>query len=73
MLINLTVAELRSVAHAGASLEVDGARFTTDELRSIAHALSKNSYLKVFNGNSKTVDELRSIAHAAAPGNVIFA
>ena len=72
MINHLSVDDLRAVAHAGASLDIDGASYSVDDLRAVAHALSKNAHLKVFHSDSKSVDELRAIAHAR-PGYVIFA
>ena len=66
------VSDLISIAAAGASLEVDGSRYSGLELVSVAAALKDNAYLKVHNGNSKSLSDCISIA-AAKRGQVIFA
>lgn len=64
--------ELSGIAHAGGSLEVDGAKYSALELSGIAHALKPNATLKIHNSDSKSPLELSGIAHAK-PGQVIFA
>ena len=66
--------ELRTIAHAGGGMEINGSQFSTDDLRAIAHAVagSKARCLVIHNAKSKSTDDLRAIAHAAA-GKVIFA
>jgi len=66
--------DLRSIAHAGGGMEINGGHFTPEELRSIAHAIagSKASRLVIHNSKSHATEDLRSVAHAA-PGKVIFA
>jgi hypothetical protein len=72
MIKGKTALELSAIAHAGGSLEVNGAQYTALELTGVAHALQKSATLKVHNSDSKTALELTSISHAA-PGRVIFA
>ena len=72
MITRKTVLDLRTIAAAGGSLEVDGTRYTALDLRTIA-AAGKNHGAKliVHEADRFTALDLRTVA-AASPGNVTF-
>lgn len=72
MISRKTSESLRQLALQGASLEVDGARFTSESLRVLALALKPGAHLKICNSDKFTTDSLSTIA-LAKPGQVIFA
>jgi hypothetical protein len=72
MITDKTAAELQNLAELGASLEIDGYRFNVDEIKRIALALKRESYLKISNSHSKRIDELQDILLSTS-GQVIFA
>lgn len=73
MLSNKTAQELVSIALAGGNLEVDGSRYTSGELTSVALAGQKaGSRLVIRNSNKFTAEEMSSIA-LAGKGRVTFA
>ncbi|MEY9220663.1 hypothetical protein [Bradyrhizobium ottawaense] len=72
MIHGRTALELQGLAAFGASLEVDGSRYTALELQSIAVMLRPGSHLRVCNTGGKSALELQGIA-AIKPGQVIFA
>lgn len=72
MIQHLTALECGSVAARGASLEVNGLKYTALELGSIAARLSNGAYLKVLHSEKFTALEIGSVA-ARKPGQVIFA
>ena len=72
MIEHLSALELGGIASKGASLEVNGAQFSAEELGGIAARLTDNATIKIFCSSTKTALELGAIA-ASKPGQVIFA
>ena len=68
----LATRELVSIVRHGASLEVDGSRYTSDELALLAENVTAEAHLKINNSGSFSARELASIAQTG-PGQVIFA
>jgi hypothetical protein len=64
--------DLVTIAQSGGSLEVDGSRYTPDELALIAEAVTTEAHLKINNSGSFSAKELAVIAKTG-PGQVIFA
>jgi hypothetical protein len=68
----LATGELVSIVQQGASLEVDGSRYTSDELALIAENVTGQAHLKISNSGGFSARELAAIANSG-PGQVIFA
>lgn len=68
----LATGELLSIVRQGASLELDGSKYTSDELTLLAENVTDQAYLKISNSGSFTAKELTAIARSG-PGQVIFA
>ncbi len=68
----LATPELVSIARHGASLEVDGSKYTSAELALLADAVTDQAHLKIHNSGSFSAKELSAIAQRG-PGQVIFA
>ena len=64
--------DLIAIAQHGASLELDGLRFSSEELTLLAENVGDDAHLKIANSGSFTREELSAIA-LSAPGQVIFA
>ena len=68
----LRTQDLVAIAKDGASLELDGSRFSSEELTLLAENVSDQAHLKIANSGNFTREELSTIA-LSAPGQVIFA
>jgi len=68
----LATRELLSIVRQGASLELDGSKYTPDELALLAENVTDQAHLKISNSGGFTVKELAAIARSG-PGQVIFA
>lgn len=68
----LATLDLVSIARQGASLEVDGSKYTSDELALLARNMTDQAHLKVSKSGTFTAGELAAIARSG-PGQVIFA
>jgi len=64
--------DLVTIVRSGASLEVDGSRYSSDELELIAENVAEQASLKINNSGSFSAKELAAIAQTG-PGQVIFA
>jgi hypothetical protein len=64
-------ADLIKLALAGSGLELDGRRYSTQDLMAIVRALKSNCTLVVTNADEKTTSDLVALAEAA-PGRVVF-
>ncbi|QHP80883.1 hypothetical protein EO763_13610 [Pectobacterium odoriferum] len=64
--------DLIDIAKAGASLVIDGTKFTKYEIIDVAEVILNGHSLEVQNSSSKTKYELIDIAKAAKKGRVIF-
>jgi len=71
MLTHLNALDLGAVAARGASLEVDGARFSAVDLGAVAARLTDGAFLRIGNAQRFSALELGSIA-ARKPGQVVF-
>jgi hypothetical protein len=69
---NKTSAELIEIARNGGSLELDGAKYTNEDLVQIARSLTDQAKLTIHNANMKTATELVEIARNGH-GKVTFA
>ena len=69
---DLATHDLVTVVQHGASLEVDGSRYTSDELALLAENVTDQAHLKINNSGSFSAKELAAIAQSG-PGQVIFA
>lgn len=72
MIEHLSALELGSVAARGASLEVNGQRYSALDLGSVAARLHAGAHLKIMHSERFSALEIGSIA-ARKPGQVIFA
>ncbi|MDH7805720.1 MULTISPECIES: hypothetical protein [unclassified Rhizobium] len=72
MITNKTSDSLKQLARAGASLEVDAARFPSATLAQVAALLQPGAFLKVCNSDRYATDGLHNIV-SAKPGQVILA
>ncbi|ELB2049406.1 hypothetical protein QNZ80_004603 [Vibrio parahaemolyticus] len=70
--MNKTKHELIDIAKAGASLVIDGQKFTKHEIIDIAKVIMDGCTIEVQNCHNKTKHELIDIAKAAKVGKVIF-
>jgi hypothetical protein len=68
----LATRELLSIVRQGASLELDGSKYSPDELALLAENVTDQAYLKISNSGGFTAKELAAIARSG-PGQVIFA
>lgn len=68
----LATRELLSIVRQGASLELDGSKYTPDELALLAENVTDQAHLKISNSGGFTAKELAAIARSG-PGQVIFA
>ncbi len=68
----LATRELVSIVRHGASLEVDGSRYTSDELGLLAENVTDQAHLKINNSGGFSARELAAIAQRG-PGQVILA
>ena len=64
--------DLVAIAQHGASLELDGAKYSSDELALIAENVSDDAHLRIKNSGGFSAKELATIAKRG-PGQVIFA
>lgn len=64
--------DLVLLAEAGASMSVDGRRYATADLLTVAHALGKEGRLAIVNSDGKATDDLVPIV-SAAPGRITLA
>ncbi|WP_045382845.1 hypothetical protein [Vibrio campbellii] len=64
--------ELIDIAKVGASLVIDGQKFTKYEIIDIAEAILDGCTIEVRNSHAKTKYELIDIAKAVKVGKVIF-
>ena len=72
MISKRSAEDLRILAMAGASLEVNGDSYPSESLRVIAMALRPGAHLKIVNSAGKDSESLRVIA-MAKPGQVVIA
>ncbi|MBB1368969.1 hypothetical protein H5154_21760 [Pseudoalteromonas sp. SR44-5] len=70
--MNKTKFELIDIAKAGASLVIDGKKFTKFEIIDIAKVILDGCTIEVQNCHSKTKYELIDIAKVAKAGKIIF-
>jgi hypothetical protein len=68
----LATRDLVTIVKNGGSLEVDGSRYTSDELELLAENVTQQAHLKINNSGSFSAKELAAIAQTG-PGQVIFA
>ena len=68
----LKTQDLVAIAKDGASLELDGSRFSSQELALLAENVGDQAHLKIANSGNFTREELSTIALSAS-GQVIFA
>ncbi len=68
----LATRDLVAIVQNGASLELDGSRYTSDELALLAENVTADAHLKINNSGSFSAKELAAIAQTG-PGQVIFA
>ncbi len=69
---DLATRDLVKIAKNGGSLEIDGSRYTSDELALLAENVTEQAHLKINNSGSFSAKELAAIAQTG-PGQVIFA
>ncbi len=73
MINHLTADKLRHIVNGGGSVEVDGSRYTSENLRHVANGLKAGAHLKVCNCEKFPSETLRHIANGACEGaTVIF-
>jgi hypothetical protein len=74
MLEDKSADDLRAIAASGGGLEINGAHYSTDDLRTIAAAaaLGNAPTLVIHNSKTKATADLQAIA-ANGGGKVIFA
>jgi hypothetical protein len=68
----LATPDLVKIAQHGASLELDGSKYTSEELELIAEHVADEAHLKISNSGAFSARELAAIAQRGA-GQVIFA
>ena len=71
MIGNRQIADLRAIATAGASLDVNGNSYSADDLKSLAAALVKGATLRIRNSGQLSTAECQAIARAR-PGQVVL-
>jgi hypothetical protein len=69
---DLATHDLVTIAQHGASLEVDGSKYTSDELTLIAENVTDQAHLKISNSGAFSAKQLAAIAQSGA-GQVILA